>query len=408
MGLPLAVRAVEAGYHVIGYDINETRVTRLRAGESYIEDVPAERLAAALASGRFEPSADSGAAAGFDIAVITVPTPLRAGVPDLTFVEHATSMLGEHLRPGATVVLESTTYPGTTDDIVAPLLERISGCRAGHDFHLGHSPERIDPGNASWQFENTPKIVSGVNESSLQAIQAFYDTIVHKTVSVASPRVAELAKLLENTFRLVNIALVNELATFTRDLGVDVWEAIDAAATKPYGFTRFVPGPGVGGHCIPVDPTYLSWSVRRSTGRAFRLVELASEINRQMPDYLVSRLTTGLNSRGKPVKGSRILLLGMAYKKNTGDARESPSLRIAERLVAMGAEVRIIDPHVDELPQDDGTRRTDFSAGEIAAADAVILLTDHDSFDLDVVSTHAEYVLDSRNKMRAGTAVEVL
>ena len=278
--------------------------------------------------------------------MISVPTPLNGGNPDLSHITAAATQLSAWLRPGATVVLESTTYPGTTTELVAPLLEDGSGLVAGADFHLGYSPERIDPGNPQWRFENTPKVVSGIDDRSLAAVAEFYDRLVSQTVPVSSPAEAELTKLLENTFRHVNIALVNELAMYAHDLGIDVWEAIDAASTKPFGYLRFTPGPGVGGHCLPVDPSYLSWRVRQSLGVPFRFVELANDVNAHMPDYVVRRLTLALNQRHLSVNGQRILLLGLAYKRNTGDARETPSRPIAEQLVELGAEVLVADPHV--------------------------------------------------------------
>ena len=291
---------------------------------------------------------DPAACADFDVAVITVPTPLRDGLPDLDYVEAASRTLARYLRRGSTVIAESTSFPGTTQEQVLEWLEEGSGLTAGTDFHLGYSPERIDPGNGSWTLAATPKIVSGINDDSLAAVESFYQGIVDRTVPVSSPREAELAKLIENTFRHVNIALMNELAMFGHELGIDVWEAIDAASTKPFGYMPFYPGPGVGGHCLPIDPSYLSWRVERALGRRFRFVELANDINDHMPDYVVHRLLMALNKRGRPVNGSRILLLGLAYKKNTGDARESPAVRVADLLVRMGADVRAADPLVTE------------------------------------------------------------
>lgn len=396
VGLPMAIRAVEVGFDVVGFDVDSTKVEAMARGESHVEDVTSDRLRSALATGRYHPTTDPEDLAGFDIAVISVPTPLRDSLPDMSYIEAATAQLAPHLRRGATVVLESTTYPGTTEDLVKPQLERGSGLRAGPDFHLGYSPERIDPGNATWTFENTPKIVSGIDEASLEAIAAFYGQLVEEVVPARGTREAELAKLLENTFRHVNIALVNELAVYAAELGIDVWSAIDVAATKPFGFMKFTPGPGVGGHCLPIDPSYLSWQVRRSLGRSFRFVELANDINEHMPDYVVQRLIAGLNKRGRAVNGSRILLLGLAYKKNTGDARESPSVRVAELLSVLGAEVRAADPHVDPSRQPGGCVHVEATPEEIAAADAVVLLVDHDAFDLRTLETHDGYVLDTR------------
>lgn len=407
VGLPLAMRAVEVGFNVVGLDVDETRVKRLSVGESFVEDVSDAQLAGALATGRYQPTDETKAAAGFDVAVVTVPTPLSDGAPDLGFIEEAARELARFLRPGATVVLESTTYPGTTEELVCPLLEEGSGLTAGDDFHVGYSPERIDPGNPTWNLRNTPKVVSGIDERSLAAVRRFYDRIVATTVPVSSPKEAELTKLLENTFRHVNIALVNEVAMFAGDLGIDVWEAIDAASTKPFGFMPFKPGPGVGGHCLPIDPSYLSWRVKRALGNSFRFVELANDINDHMPDYVVNRLMRSLNREGKALNGSRVLLLGMAYKPDSGDARESPALAVAERLIDLGAEVRAADPHVTEGHVDERIQRVDAEPEEVAAADAVVLLTDHREFDLEMVEQSARFVLDTRRRL-SGPVVEHL
>jgi UDP-N-acetyl-D-glucosamine dehydrogenase len=401
------MRSVEVGYRVVGFDTDARRIKRLGAGDSYVEDVTPAELARALATGRYLPTGDESDCAEFDVALITVPTPLREGTPDLSFVVAAGETLGAHLRRGSCVVLESTTYPGTTEELLAPILEERSGLVAGEDFHLGFSPERIDPGNKTWRLENTPKVVSGVNASSLQAIQSFYDTLVERTVAVSGTGEAELAKLIENTFRHVNIALVNELAMFAGDLGVDIWEAIDAAATKPFGFMRFSPGPGVGGHCLPIDPSFLSWRVKRRIGSPFRFVELANDVNENMPDYVLHRLMLALNRKERAVRGCRVLLLGLAYKPNTSDARGSPSLVLADHLLALGAEVRAADPHVKEGQFDPRILLVDLCEEEVAAADAVVLLTDHDAFDYAVVLAHACYVLDTRGRL-AGDQVERL
>lgn len=406
VGLPLAVRAVEQGFSVVGLDIDDERIKRIAAGDSPVEDILDDRLQAALATGRFRPTTNPDDAAGFDVAVISVPTPLREGMPDLSFIESAAQSLGTHLRKGACVILESTTYPGTTEELVGPILEDASGLAMGSDFALGYSPERIDPGNPRWTFENTPKVVSGVDPASLAAIKGFYDRLVEETVAVSSPKEAELTKLLENTFRHVNIALVNELAMFSHELGIDVWEAIDAASTKPFGFMRFTPGPGVGGHCLPIDPSYLSWRVRRSLGEAFRFVELANDVNEHMPDYVVRRLIEALNTRALPMRGQCILLLGLSYKRNTGDSREAPAGTIARKLVELGADVVAADPfvHDDHVPA--GVRRVDLTASVVAGADACVLLVDHDDFDLDLL-TAAPYVLDTRHRL-SGPNVEAL
>ncbi len=405
VGLALAVRAVDVGFDVVGLDQDEARVKRLAAGDSYVEDVSDAALRAALATGRYEPTDDPERCAGFDVAVIDVPTPLADGNPNLSHVEEAARMLARHLRPGATVILESTTYPGTTEELVAPILEEGSGLIAGQDFHLGYSPERIDPGNPTWNLVTIPKVVSGIDPASLRAVQGFFDAIVNETVPVADTRVAELTKLLENTFRHVNIALVNEIAMFAGDLGVDVWESIDAASTKPFGFMRFTPGPGVGGHCLPIDPSYLSWAVRRRLGRSFRFVELANDVNANMPDYVVRRLVHALNRMGKPVRGSQVLLLGLAFKPNTADARTSPGLVIAEHLAELGADVRVADPHLraENVP----FVLVDLSADALADADAVVIVADHDAFDYDLVGARARFVLDTRNRL-SGPNVESL
>jgi UDP-N-acetyl-D-glucosamine dehydrogenase len=405
VGLPLALAAAGVGFDVVGLDADDVRVKRLAAGESYLEDIDAVALAAALDTGRYLPTTDETRCAGFDVAVIDVPTPLTEGAPDLHHVETAARMLARHLRPGATVILESTTYPGTTEELVAPILEAGSGLTAGAEFHLGYSPERIDPGNAQWGLGNIPKVVSGIDGPSLAAVQGFFDRIVERTVPVSSTRVAELTKLLENTFRHVNIALVNELAVFAGDLGVDVWEAIDAASTKPFGFMAFRPGPGVGGHCLPIDPSYLSWAVRRNAGRPFRFVELANDINDHMPDYVVQRLTAALNDRSRSVRGSRVLLLGLAHKRNTADCRGAPGALIAAKLTELGALVRVADPVVH--PHDVEFELVEATHDELEAADAVVLVTDHDAFDFELVAAHAGYVLDTRNRI-AGPTVETL
>ncbi|MFF3354136.1 nucleotide sugar dehydrogenase [Streptomyces sp. NPDC002917] len=408
VGLPLAIRAAQVGYQVVGFDTDADRVKRLQAAESLSPDVPAEQIATALANGLYVPTTRPEDLAGFEVAVIAVPTPLRDGAPDLSAIEHAGLALAPHLQPGCVIILESTTYPGTTDDVLRPVLEAASGLRAGEDFHLGYSPERIDPGNRIWTLRNTPKIVSGIDDASLKAVSNFYQNLVDTVVEVATVRDAELAKLLENTFRQVNIALVNELAVHAQQLGTDIWAALDAASTKPFGFMRFTPGPGVGGHCLPVDPTYLSWQVRRQTGRALRLVEVANEVNAAMPAYIVQRLTDALNRKGLPVNGSRILLLGMAYKPNTGDIRNSPTITIARLLTEHGAQIEIVDPHIDDpFDLDARVRYSQLTASNVAASDAVVLLTDHDAFDLRLVENYAPYVLDCRARL-SGANVERL
>lgn len=410
VGLPLAVRAVEVGYDVVGLEVDQVRAERLAVGDSYVEDVTSEALRKSLATGRYAATTDYAAAAGFDIAIIAVPTPLREGSPDLSFIEQAGHALALHLTSGATVVLESTTYPGTTQEFLQPILEETSGLKAGVDFHLGYSPERIDPGNRTYGLTNTPKVVSGLSPECLIRVQSFYEELVDSTVAVSTPKEAELTKLLENTFRHVNIALVNELAVFAHDLGIDIWEAIDAASTKPFGYMRFTPGPGVGGHCLPIDPSYLSWQVKRQLGQPFRFVELANDVNEHMPDYVVRRVMAALNNRSKAVKGSRLLVLGLAYKRNTSDARESPSTRVVQLLAALGADVRVVDPHVDltvvRLHEPLPATQVALSRLEVESADMTILLVDHDDFDLSVLE--GAPVLDTRRVLSPANHVDTL
>lgn len=408
VGLPIAMRAVEVGHNVVGYEVDPERVKRLVASDSYVGDIDDDVLGHALKSGRYLPSAENSSCHDFDVAVITVPTPLRAGAPDLSFIEAAAVGLGGHLRSGATVVLESTTYPGTTEEVVIPLLEERSGLSAGDDFHVGYSPERIDPGNTDYSLRSTPKVVSGIDAASLHAVQAFYNSIVNTTVAVSSPAVAELTKILENTFRHVNVALVNELAMCASDLGLDVWEAITAASTKPFGFMAFTPGPGVGGHCLPVDPSYLSWRVEQRLGFPFRFIDLANDVNEHMPDYVVRRMSVSLNRRRMALNGSRILVLGLAYKRNSGDCRESPGPVICDRLAALGADVRAADPHlvVDQFPR--SVTPTDLNDAELTKADLAVVVTDHDGFDWDLLATGRTPVFDTRHRLPVLDHVEHL
>ncbi len=399
VGLPVAMRATDVGFTVVGYDSSVERVKALGAGESYVGDVADVDLSAALAAG-YRPTSAADDMAGFDVAVISVPTPLRDGLPDLSFIEQAGRDLAVHLRPGCCVILESTTYPGTTTELLGPILADGSGLDPG-EFFLGYSPERIDPGNPTHRLVNTPKVVSGWNGESLAVVDAFFSALVDTTVPVGSCAEAELVKLLENTFRHVNIALVNELAMFARDLDVDIWRAIDAAATKPFGYMKFTPGPGVGGHCLPIDPSYLAWRVKQHLGRTFRFVELANDVNEHMPDYVHDRVTALLNGQRKSLNGSTVLLLGLAYKKATSDWRESPSVDVAERLAASGAEVSFCDPYIPDVnalhlrfplvPFDDRA---------LAAADLVVVLVDHPEFDPATVAAHSRLVFDAKNLLR--------
>lgn len=407
VGLPVAMRAVAVGHSVVGLDLDRRRVSSLNAGQSHVDDVSNGELAAALESGRYVATDEYASAEGFDIAVISVPTPLKESLPDLTFIESAAVSLAPYVRAGATVILESTTYPGTTEELLVPLLEAGSGLESGSDFFVGYSPERIDPGNKTWGFQQTPKIVSGVNEASLDRVKSFFDELVDTTVPVSSPREAEMAKLLENTFRHVNIALVNELAIFAHALHVNVWEAIDAAATKPFGFMKFTPGPGVGGHCLPVDPSYLSWQVRRKLGKNFRFVELANDVNDHMPEYVLQRAIRLLNNSSKSLRGARVLLLGLSYKKNTGDIRESPALPLIDLLQEHAADVYALDTHVEDHHWPRGVTRV--SSGEAGPErfDLVVLVTDHGDVDYEPYATGTTPLFDTRNRL-SGPMVERL
>jgi UDP-N-acetyl-D-glucosamine dehydrogenase len=407
VGLPLAMLAAEAGHHVVGVDVDAARVEKLRRGESYVDDVADVRLCAALDSGRYLATSDYAATAGFGVAVITVPTPLRDRSPDLSYIAGAARALGPYVTTGSLVVLESTTYPGTTEGMLRSILERESGLTAGAGFLLGFSPERVDPGNTTWTLPATPKVVAGIDDASLAAAAEFYGKLVADVVPVSCPRAAELTKLLENTFRHVNIALANEFAIFARELGIDIWEVVQAASTKPFGFMPFYPGPGVGGHCLPIDPTYLSWHVQQATGRRFRLVELANDINEQMPDYVVQRVVRGLNALGRPVRDSEILLIGLSYKKNSSDARESPASRVASLLASLGARISAVDPHVPPGYLSAEARRVALTSGEARAADAVVILTDHDDVDYRLLQAEARWILDCRGCL-SGPNVESL
>ncbi len=408
VGLPVSMRAVEVGYTVVGFDLDESKITGLSNGRTHIDDITDADVAAALATGRYKPSNQPKDVAGFDVAVITVPTPLRDGAPDLSYIESAGVLLGRFLRPHSTVILESTTFPGTTEEILKPILEEGSGLMAGQDFHLGFSPERIDPGNAVWNFQRTPKVVAGMDEASLKLVQEFYGNLVDQTVPVSGTREAELTKLLENTFRHVNIAMVNELAVHSKALGIDLWEVGAAASTKPFGFMPFYPGPGVGGHCLPIDPSYLSYKIERQLGTVSRFVKIANDVNDHMPDYVVKRVQLGLNERRKAVNGSRVLVLGIAYKKNSNDARETPATAIIEQLLALGAEVRVHDSHVDGYYElDRMIQRVELTDEEIDLADVVVLVTDHDDVDYDRLIERSDYIFDSRHRL-SGDNVELL
>jgi nucleotide sugar dehydrogenase len=407
VGLSLACAAAEAGFPVTGIDIDHRRLRSLRGGAP-VAGVADEVARSALATGRLTFEADPSAIATAGLVFICVPTPLRDGVPDLSFIDAASAAVAEHLQPGTVVVLESTTYPGTTEERVGPALER-SGLRAGKDFLLAYSPERIDPGNDGYAFREVPRIVGGMTPEATGLATLFYEQLVDKVMPVSSCRTAELAKLLENTFRHVNIALVNEMAMVCHEVGIDVWEVIDAAATKPFGFMRFEPGPGVGGHCIPLDPAYLAWQVRRDAGHRFRILEEAEDINAQMPGWVTTRIGELLNEHGRSVKGSKVLVLGASYKPEVGDVRESPSVRIMQSLHERGAKVSFHDPYVEEVVLNGMTaRRVELSTAAVERADLVAVLTPHRAYDLSWVGDHAGLVFDARNAFGADARKHVV
>ena len=398
VGLPLAVAFAEAGLAVVGVDTSADKVAAVGAGRSYIEDVSSDALAPLLASGRLTATTDATRLRDCSAILVCVPTPLgQHREPDLSYVTSAAETAIANLAPGALLVLESTTWPGTTREVLAPMLE-AAGRTIGEDAYLAFSPERVDPGNTRWGMRETPKVVGGLTPACAARAEALYAHICDRVHPVSSPESAEMAKIIENTFRAVNIALVNEMAILADRMGIDVWEAIEASATKPFGFMPFWPGPGLGGHCIPVDPFYLAWRAR-----AFDLdsefVELAGRINVSMPYYAVARIARALNARGKAVRGAGILLLGMAYKADVGDLRESPSLKLLELLRAEGGRVSYHDPHVATLPEE-GLSSVPLDAGTVEAADCVVIATAHAALDLALIVAHADLVVDLRNAVR--------
>ena len=382
VGLPLAIEAANSNLNVAGHDINASIVSNLNKSISHVEDISNKVLKDALSKDLLI-TTESNVLGDSEYVVISVPTPLTDYQPDLSYVEAATKSIAENLKKGQTIILESTTYPGTTLEIVKPILEKISSLVAGEDFLLGYSPERIDPGNKEWTFKNTPKIVSGINETSLKKISEFYNSIIDEVVEVSGTREAEMVKLVENTYRQVNIAMVNELAILSKMLDIDIWEVVDAAKTKPFGFQSFRPGPGVGGHCIPIDPKYLSFKTRQ-IGQPVRFVELAQEINNSMPNYVISRISELMNKKEILLKNSKILLLGVAYKKDIGDIRESPAIDIIESLLDKSVEVSFYDPYVDELIVNKQSIFKEQDLEGVSNYDMVIIHTPHTSFnDID-------------------------
>ena len=407
VGLTLACEAAEAGFPTVGIDVDEGRISELAEGIADVPGVDGALVRSATASGRLTFSTDPSAIRDADLVFICVPTPLRDHQPDLSFIEAACADVAEHLRPDSLVVLESTTYPGTTEELVRARLE-AGGRRHGEDFLLAYSAERIDPGNAEFGLRNTPKIVAGVTPEATRAAVAFYEQLIDKVVPVSSPRVAETAKLFENTFRHVNIALANEMAILCRELDIDVWEVVEAAATKPFGFMPFYPGPGIGGHCIPLDPTYLAWKIREDSGRRFGLLDLAKEINERMPDYVATRALEILNQTGRAMKDANVLVLGVTYKPDVGDARETPAIPTMRALARRGADVRFHDPFVDRVTLN-GTplERRDLDEA-VAEADLVVLLTPHSDYDLERLAASARIVFDTRNAYRGRRPANVV
>jgi nucleotide sugar dehydrogenase len=397
VGLSVASAAAVAGMRTVGVDLDEDRIRALSDGQHVVPGVDGALFEEAFATGRLDFTTDASVVADSDVVLVCVPTPLIDHRPDLAAIEGAGAAVGQHLGPGTLVILESTTYPGTTEQVLRPLLE-ARGRVAGEDLLLAYSPERINPGDDKHGFADVPRVVGGLTPASTEAAVAFYSRLVDVVHPVSSCRAAELAKLLENTYRLVNIALVNELAQLCADQGIDTWEVIDAAATKPYGFQRFEPGPGVGGHCIPLDPAYLTWQSRRDTGRPFRLVELAKDINDQMPSYTARRIMDFLNGQGIAVKGAKLLALGVTYKPDVGDVRESAAIQVLAHLSSWGAKLSFHDPFVSEVDEHGvKLRRRRLTEDLVRAADAVLLLTPHASYDLDQILEWASLVFDARN-----------
>jgi UDP-N-acetyl-D-glucosamine dehydrogenase len=404
VGLPLAVELARAGFHTTGIDLDDRKVQAIGEGRSYIPDVPTTDVQALTRDGKLDATTDFSVVAELDTINICVPTPLRKTKdPDMSYIVSAVEAIAAHLHPGMLIILESTTYPGTTDEVVQPLLE-ATGLQAGVDFFIAFSPERVDPGNPTFQTHNVPKVVGGLTPDCAKLAGALYGTAIQTIVPVSSTRVAEMVKLLENTFRAVNIGLVNELALMCDKMHIDVWEVVDAAKTKPFGFMAFYPGPGLGGHCIPIDPFYLSWKAKQ-TGFDPRFIELAGHINAGMPHYVVDKVAEALNTRRKAINGSKVLIAGIAYKRDIDDMRESPALDVMGLLHARGAEVAYADPFVPELHGREWPGRVDMKAvdltrGAIGQYDCVVIVTDHKAFDYDAIVAEADIVVDTRNAIK--------
>ncbi|HVO35085.1 MAG TPA: nucleotide sugar dehydrogenase, partial [Gemmatimonadales bacterium] len=387
----------------LGFDVTRRVVDGINAGRSHVQDIPSERLARLVKAGRLSATTDLTRLGEPDCVAICVPTPLsKTRDPDVSFISAATDSVAKTIRAGQAIVLQSTTYPGTTRELMLPALEK-SGLKVGEDFFLAFSPERVDPGNPKYNTHNTPKVVGGVTAACTRVVTALYQPAIETLVAVSSPEAAELVKLLENTFRSVNIGLVNEMAIVCDKLGVDVWEVIDAAATKPFGFLKFTPGPGVGGHCIPLDPHYLAWKMRSLNYRT-RFIELAGEINAEMPEYWVEKIVAALNERSKPAKGSTVLVVGVAYKKDVDDLRESPALDIIRLLERLGAVVRYHDPFIPVLKEDGATLRSvPLTAETVRGADCVVIVTDHSKLDYAMLAKEAKALVDSRHAVASRT-----
>jgi UDP-N-acetyl-D-glucosamine dehydrogenase len=407
VGLPLSVEFASAGLSVTGFDLSREKVDAVNRGESYVKDVPGPRLQGLLREGRLRASTDFAELGGCDAVIICVPTPLgKTKDPDLQMVVDAAKSIAATLRKGQLVVLESTTYPGTTEELILPMLQE-RGLKVGEEFFLAFSPERVDPGNKNFHTRNTPKIIGGVTPVCTRVTRALYSRAIDTVIAVSSTRAAEMVKLLENTFRSVNIGLVNEVALMCARLGVDVWEVIDAAASKPFGFMPFYPGPGLGGHCIPIDPLYLSWKLKTLNYRA-RFIELAGEINSAMPEYVLERITDALNDRQKSVRGSRILVLGVSYKRDIDDVRESPALDVLRLLESRGARVAYNDPYVRELRLNGATLASEELMPAVAAADLVVVVTDHSGYSYREIVDAAQQVLDTRNATKGISSPKIV
>lgn len=400
VGLPLVVELAKGGFNVVGIDVSEQKVAELKAGSSYIIDVPSQDIKNLVETGKFIPTTDFSKLKDVDTINICVPTPLRKTKdPDISYIVAAAGEIQAYLHKGQLILLESTTYPGTTDEVLLPLFEE-TGLKVGIDFYLAFSPERVDPSNPTYNTKNIPKVVGGITPTCTRMAKLLYSAGVDTVVEVSSPKTAEMVKLLENTFRSVNIGLVNELCLMSDKLGVDVWEVIDAAATKPFGFMPFYPGPGLGGHCIPIDPFYLSWKARLN-GFDPRFIELAGDINRRMPEHVVVKIQDALNEKERSLKGSKVFVLGVAYKKDVDDVRESPALEIIELLEKKGAEVSFSDPHVDSFKVGEYIKQGKaISVETLKAADVVVILTNHTKFDYDFICDHAELIVDTRNALK--------